>query len=320
LSSLDVATRCSPGHSLWLRALRRVAYHRTANRLLRTLLHPLAPWLSGRFLRRIPLVGRFEVPLATGDTVLFESRGGDGILRRLYWSRQLGFEESVQRVFARVARRSRTILDIGANTGLYTLLAARVNPTARIWAFEPLPAAFSALERNVHLNGLTQVSIERAALTDREGWIELHVPRSTRFIPTTASTSADFRPDCQILRVRATTLDDHVRRRGVEAVDLLKIDTEATEPRVLAGGRETLRRHRPLIVCEVLEGLTEDALEQVLAPLGYRYFWIAEEGPIETRAIEGHNRSAEANYLFVPEEKIDSRMLRPLHERRGRRG
>lgn len=95
MSSLDVATRSSPGHSFWLRALRRIAYHRTANRLLRILLHPLAPWLSGRFLRRIPLVGRFEVPLATGDTVLFESRGGDGILDRLYWSRQLGFVEKV---------------------------------------------------------------------------------------------------------------------------------------------------------------------------------------------------------------------------------
>lgn len=320
MSSLDVATRSSPGHSFWLRALRRVAYHRTANRLLRILLRPVAPWLSGRFLRRVPLVGRFEVPLATGETVLFDSRGGDGILRRLYWHRQLGFEESVQRVFARLARRSRTILDIGANTGLYTLLAARVNPTARIWAFEPLPAAFSGLERNVQLNRLTHVSIECAALTDRDGWIELHVPRSTRFIPTMASTSADFRPDCQVLRVRAMTLDDHVRCRGVETVDLLKIDTEATEPRVLAGGMETLRRHRPLIVCEVLEGMTEDALEQLLAPLGYRYFWIAEEGPIETRTIEGHNRSLEANYLFVPKEKVDSLMPWPPTARGGRRG
>jgi hypothetical protein len=87
-------------------------------------------------------------------------------------------------------------------------------------------------------------------------------------------------------------------------VDLVKIDTEGTEPEVLASGREMLVRDRPWIICEVLHGLTEDRLHAVLDPLGYRAFHITRRGLVPRQRIVGDPRYVERNYLFATDERL----------------
>ena len=77
---------------------------------------------------------------------------------------------------------------------------------------------------------------------------------------------------------------------------MVKIDTETTEPQVLRGMMETMWRDRPAIVCEVLGRGSEQALEQILGPLGYHYYLLTPAGPAERDHVEGHPEWL--NYLF----------------------
>ena len=84
---------------------------------------------------------------------------------------------------------------------------------------------------------------------------------------------------------------------GIERIDLVKIDTESTEPTVLRGLTTCLERHHPDIVCEVLVGRTEAQLMEVLAPLGYRFWSITSNGLERRENIVADRRFL--NYLFT---------------------
>ena len=94
------------------------------------------------------------------------------------------------------------------------------------------------------------------------------------------------------------SVDTFARDHHLDGIDLMKIDTETTEPEVLRGALETLRRDHPSIVCEVLAGRgSEGGLEEILRPLGYRYYLLTPEGPVLRERIEGH--PAWLNYFFT---------------------
>jgi hypothetical protein len=97
--------------------------------------------------------------------------------------------------------------------------------------------------------------------------------------------------------VPVTTLDSHLVASDRARVDLVKIDTETTEPDVLEGARQILESSHPPIVCEVLPGCgTERRLEAQLFPLGYRAFHLTPSGPALRDRVEGH--AEWLNYLF----------------------
>jgi hypothetical protein len=108
------------------------------------------------------------------------------------------------------------------------------------------------------------------------------------------------------------TLDRIVQEHKLDRVDLLKIDTESTEPQVLRGMIETLKRDRPTIVCEVLKGRgSEEQLDKILGSLGYRYYLLTPNGPEKQDQIIGH--PSWLNYLFSPNEDTPS-VFRSCHQ------
>jgi FkbM family methyltransferase len=190
-------------------------------------------------------------------------------------------------------------LDIGAHVGFYALIAGHANPNGRVFAFEPLALTLERLQRNVADNKLTNVECLERAVGDVSGPVTFFIPDSE--IPCSAGMSADFYgawPDSFAkIEVSAITLDEFVRERAIDRVDLVKIDTESTEPQVLRGMLATLRRDRPAILCEVLRGCIEEGeLEKILEPLGYRYYLLTPQGPVLKDRIEGH--SDWLNYFF----------------------
>jgi hypothetical protein len=125
-----------------------------------------------------------------------------------------------------------------------------------------------------------------------------HVPDG---IPSSSSLSREFMQGSGAVssQVRVIRLDDFLREKGVDRVDLVKIDTESTEPEVLAGFAETLDRCRPTIVCEVLPGRgSAQLLADFLGPRGYHFYLLTPDGPLARTEIKGHHEWL--NYLFSP--------------------
>jgi FkbM family methyltransferase len=259
--------------------------------------------------RKLRRVGEVEARLPNGRTLRLWTENDDQIPNRIFWDGWDGFERETIPLFYRLAECARVTFDVGAHVGTFSLLAAHANLEGRVYAFEPMPGTFERLRRNVAMNGLANVRCANLAVGQFKTTSRLFYETGTA-IPGEASLRREcteaFRwasPGGEIseTEVAVTTLDEFVRENDLAGVDLVKIDTEGTEPEVLRGLADTLRRDRPDVVCEVLKGFaTEAGLDEVLRPLGYRYYVLTPEGPAPRAIIEGQpdGRWDLRNYLF----------------------
>ena len=128
----------------------------------------------------------------------------------------------------------RTVVDVGANIGLYVVaIAKRVGSQGHVIAAEPDPANAEALRRHLSLNGVeNQVEVVESALSDKPGTATLHVQGKESRITDEDSANSD-----DTIEVPMTTLDDLVADRKI---DLLLIDVEGFEESVLRGGIKLL--------------------------------------------------------------------------------
>ena len=255
-------------------------------------------------IKHLPRTGITSVELPNGRNLKLEAATEDWIPTQLFWRGWTGYEPEMTGIFFRLAESARTVLDVGAHAGFYSLLAGLANPNADVFAFEPLARVFERLERNVQLNGLSKVKCFQGAVGANEGVQEFYFPDQVQ--PVSSSLRSDMLlatfPDgaIQHVPVSVVTLDGFVAEHRIAQVDLVKLDTERTEHDVLAGARELLARDRPSIICEVWpDAGNQRELEAILRPLGYRFFHLLDEGPIERTRIEGSQKAL--NYMFTPQ-------------------
>ncbi len=279
--------------------------HKTINRLARAVLSigPIRQRVPPAQLNRIPVVGDVELEMWGTHRIHFYTDGEDTIVSRLYWQGIDDFESTTYDLFRTLLDQTRCFVDVGANTGFYTLLAGVSDRSRHIFAFEPVPAIDYYLRRNLERNGLTQVTVSNSAVTNYDGMIKLYVPHAV-MLPTSASTLKDFREAALELDLPAVTLDSYFAQHSTTTIDLMKIDTEGTEHLVLAGAQHILTTHRPAIICEVLRGRTEQALHAVLDPTDYQYFLITEAGLMRKEQIVGDPTYQNLNYLFITPERM----------------
>jgi FkbM family methyltransferase len=170
-----------------------------------------------------------------------------------------------------------TFVDAGANDGLYTLFSARrVAPAGCVLAFEPSQREFERLQENLLVNRMDNVCALRMALADTNGSEELKIADEPN---PGQNTLGDFMyPEVSLLRtevVPVRSLDSVVEERGLRRVDVLKVDVEGAERRVLDGARTVLRDMRPLILFEVsdaglrFQGSSAEELFDFLRSFGY---------------------------------------------------
>jgi FkbM family methyltransferase len=199
------------------------------------------------------------------------------------------------------------VVDVGAYVGFFAVLAPPANPRSRVIAFEPMPDNAERLRRHLDLNQLNNVELVPAAVSDAQGSAELfHVPGDH---PCRTSLVRDFmssQPDMQSSVVPTVALDSFLHERGVRSVSLVKLDIETGEPDALLGMCRTLERDQPPIFCEVLSTEVGARLRTILAPLGYRFYHLTADGPVERSEIVAHPEWL--NYLFtvMPPERLEA--------------
>lgn len=144
-------------------------------------------------------------------------------------------------------------VDAGANDGYYTLFAARkVGPSGKVIAVEPSSRERINLRRNVERNGFDNVRIVTEALgaSAGEGHLCLaHYKHSGH--NTMGSFAHDDVTAARPEQVRVETLDTIVQRLAVPRVDVIKIDVEGAEAKVISGGYQTLKSMQPILLMEL---------------------------------------------------------------------
>ena len=248
--------------------------------------------------KHLPRVGRVRAHLPDGRTLHLYSKGDDVVTNQVFWRGWDGYEPETSRVFYELARAARAVMDVGAHVGYYSLIAALANPDARVLAFEPLTKAAERLRRNISLNGARNIKLFEYAVGEAEGVSTFfHVPYAVEGVPSSSGLSSRFFTHPFYVAsgvvagedVRVVTLDDVAEAEKIDRVDLLKIDTESTEPSVLAGAMRLLARDLPDIIFEVLPGQdTAPDINRLLKPLGYTFYLLRDSGPERCDDIEEH--------------------------------
>jgi FkbM family methyltransferase len=224
----------------------------------------------------------------------------------LWWKGWGGYEALVTSLFAACSREAKCIVDVGANSGLFSLTAAACSRTAIIHAFEPFPPCQALLERNLSLNSFeSRVKIRPEALSEKPGQLDLYVPLEDKagYDETSCSLNSSFRPEhSQVLPVPVITLDDYVAEQKIDRIDLLKIDVETHEPQVLRGAAKVLDQHRPMIFIEVLDVADTSALTEIANQHNYVPIVLARDH-LEVCPVVAY-RKGHYNQVFCPSEKL----------------
>lgn len=286
------------------RAMRWALSQPPVCRLATPAFRPLASHLPRSTLFAMPVQRPFEVELDDRTRrFVFEAHPGDSISKALFWYGLDGYERQALRLVSRLASAASTFLDVGANSGIYTLLAAASNDDIAVHAFEPVPAVFARLRHNVGLNRFPSVKLHQVAVSDASGRAQIHVPRGA--VPLESSLLAGFRRDTEPVEVEVTSIDDFVEVMELKRVDLMKIDTEGTAHRVIAGARRTLERDAPVLVCEVLHNVASDTdAWPLLHDLGYQAFLVTKSGLVPDAGVLGDPEYRDMNYLFARADRV----------------
>jgi FkbM family methyltransferase len=171
------------------------------------------------------------------------------------------------------------VYDIGAATGVYTEALAKVASVAQVVAFEPLAESFRALEE--HVGGRPNVRCFNLALGDAQSRLKLHRSawsNTSSFLPTGELIKAEFPLAAHldgVEEVAVARLDDVVAEHGLRLPDLVKIDVQGFEDRVVRGAQKTLRAARVCVVEVSFQSLYDgsplfDDVYELMRQLGFR--------------------------------------------------
>jgi FkbM family methyltransferase len=211
---------------------------------------PVEAWKETRFVRRLLRHRRWRQVFAAVAPRYMEARTGPfsmvldlkdagGVTK--YILRYGTYAPGVTRIMRETVTRTGNVIDIGANIGYHSLLAATLT-SGRVVSFEPERHNFELLVENVRRNAFPNIEPRREACGSAPGSLRLFLNPANagdhRLYPSAGLTEGD--------EVPVVTVDDALD--GITGVDFIKIDVQGFEGHVLTGMGKTLARNRGVTV------------------------------------------------------------------------
>jgi FkbM family methyltransferase len=191
-----------------------------------------------------------------------------------------------KRLYISVLRKGDVVIDAGANVGYFTMLFSDlVGASGWVHAFEPVPATFSVLSRNLQrFPYYKNVSLNCAALGDANKRTKIFLPNGDHGQAALVYHRDGSWRNAQVapIDIEMTRLDRYAQ--GLDKINLLKCDVEGAELLVLRGAESSLRRFRPKVFLEVDDrwtssfGWSPKDVIGFLRSVGYKHFYCIEPG------------------------------------------
>jgi len=175
------------------------------------------------------------------------------------------YEHEKQRIFRSHVRSGDVVYDLGANVGIYTLLASVLTgPSGRVYSFEPVPRNLRFLQKHLELNRIANVNVMDLAISSNDGCGQFdlgHTPLTGRLLLS--------RPP-NVLDVRTAALDTLVFSGQIPPPNVIKCDIEGGEAEALRGARRTLNQYRPTVFLATHGERVHAECCRILTELRYR--------------------------------------------------
>ncbi len=217
--------------------------HSFARRMLYR--HPLLVRLCNKYVLQPSLPNEDLVLSWDGQRILIENPRHNVISQDMFLKGV--WEPEVTEYICPRIKPGMTVIDVGADTGYYTLLfAKRVGRVGRVIAFEPIPSAREALKRNISLNNYTNITVCDFALYSSNSFTVLEAPREvSRINPRKTKNEKNC------IQIQTRIFDECVPELNIQEIEMVKIDVEGAELDVLYGMRHSLEKYHPALLVEV---------------------------------------------------------------------
>lgn len=287
----------------------KTIYNPAVNAVIRTILYPFRSLLP--FTLKIPINGVINVPITNDISIKVGTNETSYINRVMYWEGIDSFEYTP--IFKKLVPTIRCFVDIGANFGYYSLITCALNPKATVYAFEPSYGPKHYLHMNKNLNGFSNLYIQEIALSNEDGSIDFYEEFNPKYsylehhlggVGSMANTQSKY--PVRKTTVSTTTFNKFVKKESITSIDLVKIDTEATEHIILQGASDIIETIRPIFIIEVLFNQIEEKLHSLFSPHSYRFFWETKNGLVETPTLLRTEDNGYRNCFIVPAEKYQT--------------
>lgn len=231
------------------------------------------------------------------------------------------FESEELAFVTRALPTCRGVVDVGANFGLYTLLASRrIAIDGRVVAFEASPIEYKKLSWTIACNGLANVVAVLSAISSSEGETVIYESECGAGALNRIDRPAKETGRWRSTTVPMTSLDAWFRSHGAGiTVDLIKIDVEGHELPVLYGGRGLIGRYRPVIMIEVNASRASvdsdpERIWSFIVEAGYRWYGIDDAAGNLVPVLRPGDK---INLVAVPERPGNEKLVERLLARDG---
>lgn len=231
--------------------------------------------LTNRFYQHLHFKGIFTVKF---DKYRFKIRHyGFQIENEIFWSGlSRGWEKISMQLWIELCKDSTSIMDIGANTGIYTLVAKSVKPTSIVYGFEPVKRVYEKYKSNCDLNQY-DVNCFNFAISNYDGKAIIFDTNNEHILSVTVNKNlTDSSVHAVETEINTKKLTSVINENNIKHIDLIKIDVETHEPEVLEGMGKYLAEFKPTLLIEILNDDIGERVEAIIKDMGYLYFNIDE--------------------------------------------
>ena len=264
-------------------------------------------FLSSNWHTRLPVKpGQLIKANLSFGTVILTKPERCSIAKKLYWTN--GEIEPVEdrnalEYFIELSRNSDFVLDIGSNSGIFSLASASANPRAKVFAFDILPEAFHILIDNLIINDLTSIVTPYLIGVGKTSKFKAPFKNITSEMPTSLKLDENY-DDGLSVNIEIKTLDNIFKDNNIIGQACIKIDVEGFEGDIFKNSENVLEVHRPYFLCEVLpSSLDYNDYDKLFIKNKSNKFLITDSGLIQYEEIKPNRRFKD--WLFIPIEKSE---------------
>jgi len=181
-----------------------------------------------------------------GD-IIMNVNPSEHIQQQLFWYGY--YEKPVGNMLKKLLLPGRTFIDVGANIGYFSLLAAQHCPGAKIISLEPVSNSYKALLENIALNKFESIEALNFAAGDKEETSTIYLSADDNTGMSSLQQPENYSGKSEMVKV--TRLDQLATDLKLTSVDVVKIDVEGNELAVLKGMKHIMENFKPAILLEL---------------------------------------------------------------------
>lgn len=208
----------------------------------------------------------------------------DSFIEKVIYNNGLygNWEKESLKLWAALSKNATTIIDVGANTGIYSLVAQNNNAKAQIIAIEPIDINLNILSKNIKKNKF-KIKTEKIALSDKEGTAKMYMLKDQLNYMTSINDDRyalhpEIKGDTEVVEIEVDIKPFNFiyEKYKLNTIDLIKIDVEGHEISVLNSMLPYLKEHKPSILIEIIGDENAKIMDEMFKTIGYEYVSIDE--------------------------------------------